>query len=164
MNQLKWILVAEDDAPTAELTTRALAPEELACEVIVAHDGLEALDCINHRGGFGSRGGGPPTFVLLDLKMPKLNGLEVLRQIKSDDRLKSIPVIMFTSSREAADVNLCYQLGANAYVVKPVEFRQFHETVRRVGLFWAMMNEQPPAGAPAALEAAAAPTRLAAAV
>jgi CheY-like chemotaxis protein len=102
--------------------------------------------------------------VLLDLKMPKLNGLEVLRQIKSDDRLKSIPVIMFTSSREAADVNLCYQLGANAYVVKPVEFRQFHETVRRVGLFWAMMNEQPPAGAPAALEAAAAPTRLAAAV
>ena len=163
MKKLKWILLAEDDAPTAELTTMALAPEKLECEIVVAHDGLEALDCLRRRGAFQSRDGGHPVFVLLDLKMPKLDGLEVLRQIKADAQFKHIPVVMFTSSRETADVNRSYQLGANAFVVKPVDFQEFNATLQGVGQFWAMLNEPPPEAAPARTNAGV-PVELAAAV
>ena len=150
MKQSKWILLAEDDAPTAELTRLALAPVERTCEVVVAHDGLEALDCLHRSGPFQARGGSHPAFVLLDVKMPKVDGLEVLRQIKSDPRLKTIPVVMFTSSRELTDVRRSYQLGANAYVVKPVDFQEFSAALKRVREFWAVVNELPqPAAAPA---------------
>lgn len=163
MKKIKWILLAEDDAPTAELTTMALAPEKLDCEVIVARDGLEALDCLCRRGDFQSRAGGHPVFVLLDLKMPKLDGLEVLRQIRADTQFKHIPVVMFTSSREATDVDRSYQLGANAYVVKPLDFHAFNATLQGVGQFWAVLNEPPPETAPARTNADT-PTELAAAV
>ncbi|HKW29457.1 MAG TPA: response regulator [Verrucomicrobiae bacterium] len=148
MKKSKWILLAEDDSPLAELTTLALAPDKLACEVIVARDGVEALDCIRRRGEFQTRAEGLPALVLLDLKMPRVDGLEVLRQIKADTRLKHIPVVMFTSSRELADVNRSYQLGANAYVVKPVDFQKFSQTLAGVGWFWTMLNELPPVAAP----------------
>lgn len=148
MKKLKWILLAEDDAPTAELTTLALAADKLTCEVIVAHDGLEVLDCIHRRGGFQSRAIGHPIFILLDLKMPRVDGVEVLRQIKSDPRLKNIPVVMFSSSRETTDMDRCYQLGANAYVVKPVNFQEFSEALKCTGTFWATVNESPQETAP----------------
>jgi CheY-like chemotaxis protein len=144
MKKSKWILLAEDDASMAELTTLALAPDALACEVIVARDGLEALDCLHHRGEFRARADGDPVLVLLDLKMPRVDGLEVLRQIKSDARLKHLPVVMFSSSREDRDVRQSYQLGANAYVVKPADFRKFTEALEHVGRFWAELNELPP--------------------
>jgi CheY-like chemotaxis protein len=144
MNKSNWILLAEDDAPLAELTALALAPEQLGCEVIVARDGLETLDCLHHCGEFRTRAVGDPVFVLLDVKMPKVDGLEVLRQIKSDARFKYIPVVMFSSSRELNDVRRSYQSGANAYIVKPMDFRQFSNTLQRVGQFWAMLNELPP--------------------
>ena len=147
MKKSKWILLAEDDAPLAELTTLALAPEKLACEVIVARDGVEAMDCLRRRGELLTRAEGHPALVLLDLKMPRVDGLEVLRQIKSDARLKHIPVVMFTSSREQADVIRSYQLGANAYVVKPVDFQKFNETLAGIGRFWMMLNELPPEAA-----------------
>lgn len=143
MKTRKWILLAEDDASLADLTTMALGADALACEVIVAHDGTEALDCLHHRKEFETLPGNP-AFVLLDLKMPKLNGLEVLEHVRSDARLKNIPVVMFTSSRELADVRQCYQLGANAYVVKPADFHEFSETLRRMGQFWVIDNEPPP--------------------
>jgi DNA-binding response OmpR family regulator len=113
-------------------------------DVAVATDGLSALDCLYRRGAFASRNNGPPTLVLLDLKMPRVDGLEVLRQIKADDRLKTIPIVMFTSSREVQDVIRSYQLGANAYVVKPVEFRQFVATLQGLRSFWLTVNEPPP--------------------
>jgi len=141
MKKSRWILLAEDDAPLAELTTLALQPEKLACEVVVVGDGAEALDCIRRRGGYQTRAEGHPVLVLLDLKMPKVDGLEVLRQIKSDARLKCIPVVVFTSSREPSDVNRSYQLGVNAYVVKPTGFQEFSETLDGVGRFWAKLNE-----------------------
>ena len=144
MKKLKWILLAEDDAPLAELTIQALSADELACEVVVARDGAEALDCLYHRNEFQARPGGNPVFVLLDIKMPKLNGLEVLEQIKSDTELKDTPVIMFSASRELTDVSRSYELGANAYVVKPADFREFSKTLQCVGRFWAGINEPPP--------------------
>lgn len=137
MTKPKWIMIAEDDKLIAELTTLALAPDKLNCELVVAHDGLEALDCLHQHGG-------PPAFVLLDLKMPRMDGMEVLRQIKSDTRLKSIPVLIFSSSRETADVTRCYQLGANAYIVKPAGFDKFSEAIKQIGTFWAELNEFPP--------------------
>ena len=149
MKKSKWILLAEDDAPLADLTAYALAPEDLACDLIIAYDGLEALDCIFRRGEFQARDGGDPAFVLLDLKMPKVDGLEVLGQIKSDLRFKHIPVVMFTASREESDVSRSYQLGANAYVVKPVDFQEFSDTLKRVGEFWAAVNQPPPNAMPA---------------
>lgn len=152
MKKSKWILLAEDDAPMAELTTLALDPDELGCEVIVARDGLEALDCLHRRGEFQTRAAGDPVFMLLDLKMPRMDGLEVLRQIKSDARFKCIPVVMFTSSREASDVHRSYQLGANAYVVKQVDFQKFSEALKGAGSFWALVNEPPLESAPAKAE------------
>ena len=143
MKESKWILLAEDNAPLAELTTLALGADELACDVVVAQDGAEALDCLHRRGDFESRAGGHPVFVLLDLKMPKVDGLEVLRQVKSDARFKNIPVIVFSSSRDPAEVSRCYQLGANAYVVKSADFKEFSATVKSTAVFWATTNELP---------------------
>ncbi|MGH7992102.1 MAG: response regulator [Limisphaerales bacterium] len=160
MKKSKWILLAEDDAALAELTARALAAEKLDCEVIVARDGAEALDCIRHCDGFQSRAEGDPAFVLLDLKMPKVDGLEVLRQIKSDARLKNIPIIMFTSSREPADLNRSYQLGANAYVVKPTDFQEFNEALDCIRRFWTRLNELPLGTAPDETEATNHPNWL----
>ena len=144
MNKPKWILLAEDDAAIAELTMLALAPDKLACQVIIVHNGLEALDCLQQHGEWQTRDSGNPAFVLLDLKMPMVDGLEVLQQIKSDARLKYIPVVMFTSSREIADISHSYQLGANAYVVKPADFHEFSKILQQVGIFWGTLNEPPP--------------------
>lgn len=138
------ILLVEDDELDAELTLAALADQKLAGEIIVAPDGLAALDYLYRRGEFNGRVEGNPTLVLLDLKLPKIDGLEVLRQIKSDDALKTIPVVMLTSSREEGDLISSYQMGVNAYVVKPVDFHEFTETVQRIGLFWSLINETPP--------------------
>ena len=144
MAPLKRILMAEDSARDVELTLAALEEHNLANEVVVAHDGAEALDYLYHRGRFASHPNGLPVVVLLDLKMPKVDGLEVLRQIRGDEQLKHLPVVMITSSREEQDLIRSYQLGVNAYVVKPVDFHQFVESIRQVGFFWAIINEPPP--------------------
>jgi CheY-like chemotaxis protein len=141
---IKTILLAEDDPNDAELTLTALAEYKLANKVTVTRDGEEALDYLYHRGKFKTRVNGNPIFVLVDLKMPKVNGLEVLRQMKSDEKLKMIPVIVLTSSREAPDLAEAYKLGVNAYVVKPVDFQDFIKAVKDLGVFWAAINEPPP--------------------
>lgn len=153
MAQLKSILLAEDNSKDVELTLTALAEHNLANEVIVARDGEEALDYLLRRGRFRERPEDNPAVILLDLKMPRVDGLEVLRRIKSNDRLKTIPVVMLTSSREEGDLIESYRLGINAYVVKPVGFDQFVEAVRRIGAFWAILNER----APGAVRKAAGP-------
>jgi len=127
-----------------ELTLTALGEYNLANRVAVVHDGEEALDYLYRRGKFSARLNGNPIFVLLDLKMPKVNGLEVLRKMKTDERLKTIPVIVLTSSREAPDLAECYEFGVNAYVVKPVDFQDFIKAVKELGVFWAAINEPPP--------------------
>ncbi len=142
--EVKTILLAEDDPNDVELTLTALEEYNLANKVTVAHDGAEALDYLYHRGKFEARVNGNPIFVLLDLKMPKVNGLEVLRHMKTDEKLKMIPVIVLTSSREAPDLAECYKLGVNAYVVKPVDFHDFIKAVKELGVFWAAVNEPPP--------------------
>jgi CheY-like chemotaxis protein len=142
--ELKNILLVEDDPRDVELTLAALDEHKLANKVTVARDGEEALDYLYSRGNFNSRAGGNPIFVLLDLKMPKVSGLEVLRQIKADPQLRAIPVIVLTSSREQPDLNECYTLGVNAYVVKPVDFGEFMGAVKELGIFWAAVNEPPP--------------------
>lgn len=142
---LKRILLAEDSEPDIELTLVALEEHHLANEVVVVHDGAEALDYLYRRGPFAGRPAGHPVVVLLDLKMPRVDGLEVLRQIKSDPELKTIPVVMLTSSREEADLVKSYRLGVNAYVVKPVKFEEFVDSVKSLGCFWALVNEAPPA-------------------
>jgi len=144
MNGLKKILLAEDNAEDVELTLEALGQINLANEVVVVGDGVEALDYLHARGRHAERPGGNPAVVLLDLKMPKVDGLEVLRQVKSDESLKKIPIVVMTSSREESDLIESYRLGVNAYVVKPVDFAKFAESVKRVGLFWALVNEPPP--------------------
>ena len=144
MAELNSILLAEDNPKDVELTLTALAENHLANEVVVVCDGEEALDYLLRRGRFALRAEGNPAVVLLDLKMPRVDGLEVLRRIKSDDTLKSVPVVMLTSSREERDLVESYRLGANAYVVKPVGFEQFVEAVREVGVFWAILNERAP--------------------
>ena len=144
MEELKRILLVEDSGNDVELTLVALAESHLANEVIVVRDGEEALDYLYRRGIFKLRMGGHPVVVLLDLKLPKVDGLEVLAKIKSDPELKRIPVVMVTSSREEQDVIKSYDLGANAYIVKPVDFREFVDAIKEVGLFWAVVNEPPP--------------------
>ncbi len=144
MAPLKSILLAEDNPKDVELTLTALADHNLANEVVVARDGEEALDYLLRRSGFRERPGDNPAVVLLDLKMPRVDGLEVLRRIKSDERLKTIPVVMLTSSREERDLIESYRLGINAYVVKPVGFEKFVEAVRQIGAFWAILNERAP--------------------
>lgn len=141
---IKRILLVEDNPNDVELTLAALAEHNLANEVVVLRDGAEALDYLFERGEFRARRNGNPAFVLLDLKMPKVDGMEVLRQMKSHDRLKTIPVIMLTTSREERDLVESYKLGVNAYVVKPVDFGAFVEAVKQLGAFWAVINEPPP--------------------
>ena len=144
MTELKRILLAEDNPKDVELTLSALDEHHLANEVVVVNDGAEALDYLYCRGKFKMRTGNHPAVVLLDLKMPKVDGLEVLRTIKTDERLKAIPVVVLTSSREEKDLIESYKLGVNAYVVKPVDFQQFIEAVKTLGGFWAIINEPPP--------------------
>jgi CheY-like chemotaxis protein len=141
----KVILLVEDNPDDEALTLRAFAKNNISNSLIVVRDGAEALDYLFRREGHKYRPGGNPALLLLDLKMPKVNGLEVLRQIKRDPLLQMIPVVMLTSSREEGDLLASYELGVNAYVVKPVEFSDFMTAVRRLGGFWAVVNEAPPA-------------------
>jgi CheY-like chemotaxis protein len=145
---VKRILLAEDSDRDAELTLNALAQHKLVNEIERVRDGAEALDYLHRRGQFSGRPNGNPTVVLLDLKMPKVDGLEVLRQIRSDPELQLIPVVVMTSSRQEQDVVESYELGANAYVVKPVKFNEFVDAVEKVGAFWAIINVPPPVGQP----------------
>lgn len=144
METLGRILLVEDDPKDVELTLAALAEYNLANEVIVVPDGEEALDYLYYRGNFGERARENPAVLLLDLKLPKVDGFEVLKQIKSDVNLKMIPVVVLTSSREEKDMIASYQLGVNAYVVKPVDFHEFVNSVKELGVFWAIINEPPP--------------------
>jgi CheY-like chemotaxis protein len=146
MTDLRPILLAEDNLKDVELVLVALKRNNLANQVVVARDGAEALDYLYRRGNFRDREDGLPIAIFLDLKMPKMDGLEVLKQIKGDGALKVIPVVMLTSSREEADLVKSYQLGVNAYVVKPVGFQQFVEAIKQTGMFWAVINEPPPVG------------------
>jgi CheY-like chemotaxis protein len=144
MAPLKRILLAEDNERDVELTLAALDEHNLANEVVVARDGAEALDYIYGRGKFAGHANGLPVVVMLDLKMPKIDGLEVLRQLRSDPAVRHVPVVMVTSSREEQDLIHSYELGVNAYVVKPVDFQKFVESVKEIGMFWAIINEPPP--------------------
>ena len=144
MSTLGRILMVEDDPRDVELTLTALEEYNLANEVVVTRDGQEALDYLFCRGQFSARSHENPAVILLDLKLPKVGGLEVLQQIKSDERLKMIPVVVLTSSHEEKDVMRSYSLGVNAYVVKPVDFHEFVNAVKELGVFWAVINEPPP--------------------
>jgi CheY-like chemotaxis protein len=141
--ELKRILLAEDNPKDVELALEALEQNNLANDVVVVRDGTEALDYLYRRGEFANRSEGHPAVVLLDLKMPRLDGIEVLRQLKRDAEMKVVPVVMLTSSREEQDLVSSYQLGANAYVVKPINFQQVIESIKQLGLFWAVVNEPP---------------------
>lgn len=144
MEALKRILLVEDDPKDIELTMNALSEYNLANEVAIARDGVEALDYLYRRESFADRPAGNPVVILLDLKMPKLDGIQILQQLKSDEQMRLIPVVVLTSSRESRDLKECYKLGVNAYVVKPVRFHDFVEAVKQVGVFWALINEPPP--------------------
>jgi CheY-like chemotaxis protein len=144
MSTLGRILIVEDDPNDLELTLTALADYNLANEVVVTRDGQQALDYLYCRGEFNTRSTGNPAVMLLDLKLPKVNGLEILQQIKSDERLRMIPVVVLTSSNEEKDMMRSYSLGVNAYVVKPVDFHEFVNAVKELGVFWAVINEPPP--------------------
>jgi CheY-like chemotaxis protein len=141
---LRPILLAEDNPNDVELTLSALQSLNIANEITVVGDGAEALDYLYRRGSHASSPGAQPAVVLLDLKMPRVDGLEVLRQIRADAGLRSLPVVILTSSREESDMVRGYQLGANAYVVKPVDFEVFMSAVSKLGVFWALVNEPPP--------------------
>lgn len=141
---LKPILLVEDNPHDLELTLIALARSQLANEVVVVRDGAEALDYLHRRGEFAERAVGNPAVILLDLKLPKVDGLEVLKEIRQTDTLRSVPVVMLTSSKEEQDVLRSYELGVNAYVVKPVDFGEFVRAIADLGIFWAVLNEPPP--------------------
>jgi len=144
MQGLKRVLLVEDDPNDVELTLAGLAEYKLVNEVVVARDGAEALDFLYYRGKFAGRSNGNPAVVLLDLKLPKVDGLEVLRRMKADEKLRLVPVVILTSSREECDLIEGYKLGTNAYVVKPVDFHQFIDAVKHIGVFWSIINEAPP--------------------
>ena len=144
MNQIKRILLVDDDINDVELTLTALGENNLLNEVIVVHDGEKALDYLYRQGDFRMRADANPAVVLLDLKMPKVDGLEVLRKIRADEQLRLIPVVILTSSREERDLVDGYKLGVNAYVVKPVDFEQFTEAIQHLGIFWSLINEPVP--------------------
>ena len=144
MTTLGRILIVEDDPNDVELTLTALADYNLANEVVVTRDGQQALDFLYCRGEFSTRAPGNPAVMLLDLKLPRISGLEVLQQVKSDENLKTIPVVVLTSSNEEKDMMRSYRLGVNAYVVKPVDFHEFVNAVKELGVFWAVINEPPP--------------------
>jgi len=144
MSDVKRILYAEDSVEDVELTLAALEQNGLANEVVVARDGVEAVEYLSRSGAFAGRPAGNPAVVLLDIKMPRMDGLEVLRWIRGHAQLRPLPVVMLTSSREEQDIIESYDLGVNAYVVKPVEFKEFMQAVRTLGLFWAILNEPAP--------------------
>jgi CheY-like chemotaxis protein len=138
------ILIAEDNPNDVELTIEALSQHNLANRVAVAHDGVEAMEYLRREGAFSDREPGNPAVVLLDIKMPRKDGLEVLREIRGDAALKRLPVVILTSSREEQDLISSYDMGVNAYVVKPVDFPSFIDAVKELGVFWALINERPP--------------------
>ena len=144
MNPLKRILLVEDDPKDVELTLTGLAEYNLANEVVVAGDGEEALDYLHRRSNHQTRPNGNPAVILLDLKLPKVNGFEVLEQVRADQNLKMIPVVILTSSHEERDLVKSYKLGVNGYVVKPVDFHRFINAVKELGVFWAVINEPSP--------------------
>ncbi len=146
MAELKRILMVEDNPNDVELTLSALAEHHLANEVVVVRDGEEALDYLHRRGVYKLRGAGHPAVVLLDLKLPKVDGLQVLEQMRADPDMRFIPVVMLTSSREERDLVASYRSGVNAYVVKPVDFGDFVTSIKEIGLFWAVINCPPPDG------------------
>ena len=146
MADLRPILLVEDNPRDLELTLAALAKCQLANEIVVARDGAEALDYLYRRGAYTERTPGDPAVVLLDLKLPKVDGLQVLEKIKTDSEQRQIPVVMLTSSREERDLLRSYELGVNAFVVKPVDFNAFFEAIQDLGMFWAILNEPPPGG------------------
>ncbi len=144
MLKLRTILFAEDNLSDIELTLDALNDYKLANNVVVVRDGVEAMEYLHYEGKFKERKKGNPAFILLDIKMPRMDGLEVLQAIRDDEKLKLIPVVILSSSREEQDLIKSYQLGVNAYVVKPVDFKAFIEAVKQLGIFWAVINEIPP--------------------
>lgn len=145
MNQeTRTILLVEDSMQDAELAMEALASQNLTDAIVHARDGAEALDYLQCRGNFAERPAGNPAMIILDLKLPKVDGIEVLQEVRSDENLKFIPVVVFTSSREERDVETCYRLGVSAYVVKPVDFAEYMKAVKALGLFWVLINEPPP--------------------
>ena len=143
MNETKTILLAEDNPMDIELTLEAMAENNLANSIIVVRDGVEVLDFLKCEGKFRDRKPGNPVFILLDIKMPRLDGIEVLRIIRDDPKFRTIPVIILTSSREENDLVRSYNIGVNAYVVKPVNFHEFIDAVKQIGIFWALLNELP---------------------
>lgn len=146
MATLRPILLVEDSPADIELTLAALQRTKLANDIVVVRDGVEALEYIFSEGKFAGREQGPPAVVLLDLKLPKVDGLEVLKRVKSDPRHRTIPIVMLTSSREESDIVSSYALGVNSFVVKPVDFTAFFEAIRDLGVFWAVVNEPVPGG------------------
>jgi CheY-like chemotaxis protein len=142
----KKILLVDDSPRDTEMTINVLEQYNLANEVTTLRDGAEALDYMYRRGDFATRSDADPAVIMLDLKMPRVDGLEVLRQLKADARFRAIPIVVMTSSREDQDLNKCYELGVNAYVVKPLSFHEFIEAVKTLGAFWAVLNEIPPKG------------------
>jgi CheY-like chemotaxis protein len=148
--EFKRILLVEDSENDIEMTLDALSEYHLANQVDVTRDGAEALDYLFCRGAHAGRKTGPPVVVLLDVKLPKLTGLQVLKEIRADPRFKLLPVVMLTSSREEPDLRGSYELGCNAYVVKPVDFHQFTNALKTLGCFWAVLNERPPLPSPPA--------------
>ncbi len=146
MNSLKPILLAEDNPNDAELTLEALAENNLVNRVVHVRDGVEALNYLRCEGKYASRTPGNPAVVILDIKMPRMDGMEVLQVIRSDAALNMLPVVMLTSSKEEHDLIRSYELHTNAYVVKPVKFSEFIDAVKQIGVFWAVLNELPPEG------------------
>ncbi|MBW6422161.1 response regulator [Rhizobium sp. XQZ8] len=144
MPELRPILLVEDSPRDLELTLTALEKCQLANEIVIARDGAEAIDYLFSTGTHTGRNAGDPTVVLLDLKLPKIDGLEVLERVKKDEKLRHIPIVMLTSSREEQDLVQSYELGVNAFVVKPVEFNEFFKAIQDLGVFWALLNEPPP--------------------
>jgi CheY-like chemotaxis protein len=143
MSERGAILLIEDNLNDIELILSALSESRLMDEVFITRDGEQALDFLYRRGAYGSRSTGNPKVVLLDLKLPKMDGLEVLHQIKTDRNLKTIPVVMLTSSREERDLLRSYDIGTNAYVVKPMSYQAFVEAIKEIGLFWGVINQPP---------------------
>lgn len=144
MSELKRVLLVEDNPNDVELTLTAFEEHHLANEIVVVRDGAEALDYLFRRGPHADRLPGNPAVVLLDLKLPKVNGLEVLEVVRSEPGLRALPIVVLTSSREEPDLVRCYELGVNAYVVKPVDFGDFTRAVGNLGVFWALINQPPP--------------------
>lgn len=144
MVELKTILLVEDNPNDVELTIEALSDFSIANKIFVVNDGVEALDFLCYEGKYASRHKENPAVILLDIKMPKMDGVEVLEAIRKNEKLKTLPVVMLTSSREEPDLKRCYELGVNAYVLKPVNFKDFIGAVKQIGLFWALLNELPP--------------------